>query len=54
MDNQELSDDTKKLQLMSMSTDVLNTKEEVRKYNKLIEKAEMTTPETRQESVDGN
>ncbi|WP_159888697.1 hypothetical protein [Paenibacillus puerhi] len=50
----ELSKETKKVQAIADSTDVLNTAEEIKNYNNLIEKSEMTTPEARLPSVDGN
>ena len=54
MNNEELSADTKKLQSIADSTDVLNTAEEIKEYNKLVEHAEPTTQQTRLPSVDGN
>jgi len=51
---EELSEDKKKLQAMTDSTDVLNTSEEIKKYNNLIEKSELTIPKTIPPSADGN
>jgi hypothetical protein len=50
----ELSETTKQVQTLSTATDVLNTAEEIKEYNSLIEKSEMTTPETCRASLDGN
>lgn len=52
MDN-ELNKDRRKVQSLSTTTDVLNTTEEVKEFNKLIESSEKT-PETSKASIDGN
>ncbi|MEK8130055.1 hypothetical protein WMW72_19295 [Paenibacillus filicis] len=50
----ELSKETKDVQSIADSTDVLNTSEEINEYNELIEESDMTTPESLLPDADGN
>ncbi|SDO11388.1 hypothetical protein SAMN04487897_108140 [Paenibacillus sp. yr247] len=53
MDN-KLNENSKKIQSISTTTDVLNTTKEVKESNQLNENSEITTPETCRASIDGN